>query len=484
MAWDGFLDELERWLRQRELLTSRARWVLGVSGGPDSTLLLLALSELSRRSDLQWELHVAHLHHGLRMPDADEDQDYVARLAERLGLPFHSERADIAADVAAGRGSTEEVARQSRYRFLERVSLRTGSELAAVAHHADDNAETVLHRICRGTGLRGLAGMREIRAIQPGSRVRLVRPFLSQRRATIEQLCRELELSPRIDASNETQEFTRGRIRNVVLPAIRAQVNPNVSEALLRLAEQASWLGGYLSDAAERTFDSLVVVEAPRQIVLNVRALLAKQRIIQAEVVRRAMSLVLEGEQDLSFAHIDAVLKLASELESGKEVHLPGPVLVRKVYDRLEFRPLTETTEAPELHSVYVRCPGVTAIHQLGLSLQIDVCPVTQATIDELRDRPHPHEEWVDLDRVRQPLAVRGRREGDRIWPLGAPGSKSLSEFLSDEKVDPALRARIGILCDQEGPVWVIPLRIDERCKLRRTSAQALRIRVTPLNSE
>lgn len=481
MHWDSFLDDIAGWLDTRSLLTPAARWVLGVSGGPDSTLLLQAMREIGARRDLKWELHVAHLHHGLRAAEADADAAYVARLAEAGGLPFHQERVDVPADVAAGAGSTEEVARQRRYEFLERVALRTGSERVAVAHHADDHAETVLHRICRGTGLRGLAGMREVRAIRPQSRVQLVRPFLAQRRSTIEALCKELKLSPRLDASNATGEFTRGRIRNTILPAIREHVNPNVTDSLLRLAEQAGWLGTYLSDAAERIFDSLVVQASPSHLVLNVRALTSKQRIIQAEVVRLAIGAVLGGEQDLNFVHIDAVLKLAGELASGKEVHLPGPVLVRKVYDRLEFRPLLADAPLPEIESVFVRCPGTTALHQLGVTLTAEVCDVPHEMVQELRRRPHPNEEWLDYERVQQPLLVRGRREGDRFWPLGAPGSKSVSEFLSDEKVDPAQRVRIGMLCDQEGPVWIIPLRIDERVKLRPTSTRALRLTVRPL---
>lgn len=481
MSWDSFVEEAAEWLARRELLPAGSRCVLGVSGGPDSTILLHAMREISTRRGLQWELHVAHLHHGLRGADADADAAYVAGLAEQFGLPLHNERADIGTEVASTGGTTEEVARQRRYEFLERIALRTGSDTVAVGHHADDHAETVLHRICRGTGLRGLAGMREVRAIQPGSRVKLIRPLLEQRRTTIEELCRELRLSPRTDASNMTTEYTRGRIRNVVLPLIREQINPGVTDALLRLAEQAGWLGTYLSDAAERIFDSLVVQQSPRHVVLNIKALLSKQRIIQAEVVRLASSLALEGEQDLNFTHVDAVLKLAAELASGKEVHLPGPVLVRKVYDRLEFRPLVEEPAAPELEAVYVRCPGTTALHQLGLALTAEICDVSPEKIRELRGGPHPNEEWLDLERVRQPLLVRSRREGDRFWPLGAPGSKSLSEFLSDEKVDPAQRARIGILCDQEGPVWVIPLRIDERVKLRPASTQALRLVVRPV---
>lgn len=480
MHWDSFLDDIAGWLDTRSLLTPAARWVLGVSGGPDSTLLLQAMREIGARRDLKWELHVAHLHHGLRGPDADADADFVRAMAERMGLPYHGERRDVAARVAELGGSTEEVARQERYDFLERVALRTGGEHVAVAHHADDDAETILHRICRGTGLRGLAGMRPVRPIRPESRILLVRPLLHLRRATIESLCEERGLETRTDATNAGSEFTRGRVRNVIMPMLRRQLNPNVTEAILRLAEQARWLGTYLEDAAARTFESLLVSEASRHIVLNTRALLSKQRVIQAEVVRRAITLVADGEQDVSFTHVENVLRLAGERSSGKELHLPGPVIVSKRYDRLEFHPPRVAQPAAELPSTFISCPGVTEMPWLGAALVAELAELEDGKIDELRRRKNPLEQWLDFDRVRPPLFVRGRREGDRFWPLGAPGSKTLGDFLGDIKVAPAERDRTGVLCDQNGPIWIMPLRIDERVKLRPTTRLALRLVLVP----
>jgi len=479
VTWEAFVERLGEWFERRGLLVPAARWVVGVSGGPDSTLLLHAMRALSQARELGWELHVAHLHHGLRGTAADEDAEFVRHLAQQLAVPVHMERIDVGSAVAGG-GSTEEIARQERYRFLERVALQVGSEHVAVAHHADDDAETILHRICRGTGIRGLGGMRELRPIVPGSRVQLVRPLLQQRRATIESLCAVQGIAFRTDRSNQTTEFTRGRIRNVVLPLLREQLNPNVTEALLRLGEQARWLETYLRDAAARTFESLVISDQPDCVVLNTRALLSKQRVIQAEVIRRAVALLPGGEQDLSFTNVDDVLRLAADPGSGKEVYLPGAIVVRKVYDRLEFRPPASMETPVELLPVFVNCPGVTPLPQLGATLAIEMCDVDAAKIDELRRAPNPYEQWVDCDRVQPPLLVRGRRVGDRFHPLGAPGSKSLSDFFIDEKIDPGVRLRTGVLCDQTGIVWVMPLRIDERVKLRSNSRRALRLLLRP----
>lgn len=480
MTWDQFLNEVQDWLEERKLLAPESSWVVGVSGGADSTLLLHTLKALSDRQALRWKLHAAHLHHGLRGAEADADATFVCTLADELGLPFHTERADIRAQVERDGGSTEEVARNRRYDFLERVALKTGSELVAVAHHADDNAETVLHRICRGTGLRGLTGIHDVRSIQPDSHVRLVRPFLSQRRATIEELCAARGLRIRTDSTNRAPEFTRGRIRHAIMPLLTEQLNPNVAEALLRLAEHARWLGTYLEDAAARTFESLLISQHEQHIVLNTRALLSKQHIIQAEVVRRAISLVLAREQDLSFGHVEAILRLAEDPGSGKEIHVAGPVVVRKQYDRLEFRPLSEEEPPPELGVVFVVCPGKTTLPALGMTLTAEICPVDAERMESLRRNTNPYEEWLDYENVHPPLVVRGRHDGDRFHPLGAPGEKTVGDFLSDEKLDPRVRAGTGILCDQQGLLWVMPLRIDERVKLRPETRKALRLVLTP----
>lgn len=476
MNWDTFLDQLRAWLEARGLVATGASWVVGVSGGPDSTLLLHAMRALSIRDDLEWKLHAAHFHHGLRGAEADEDEQFVSDLADELNLAFFRERGDVPARIRELGGSTEEVARRSRYEFLERVALRTGSELVAAAHHADDNAETVLHRICRGTGLRGLIGVHDVRAITNDSHIRLVRPLLPHRRRTIEELCAARGLKMRTDSTNRSPEFTRGRIRHTVMPLLAEQLNPNVVEALLRLSEHARWLGTYLEDSAARTFDSLVISETPARIVLNTHALLSKQRIIQAEVVRRAISLVQGGEQDLGFTHIESILRLAADPTSGKEVHVPGPILVRKQYDRLEFRPLKDAAPTPELGTVFIAAPGRTVLPELGRTLLAELHTVDPDRIAELQKNPNRNEEWLDYDALEPPLIVRARREGDRFHPLGAPGAKSVGDFFSNEKIDSETRQNTGILCDQRGPLWVMPLRIDERAKLRDTTRRALRL--------
>ncbi|MCA9243928.1 MAG: tRNA lysidine(34) synthetase TilS [Phycisphaerales bacterium] len=472
MLWDAFIQRLADWLYLHDALGRGRGWTIGVSGGPDSLIMLHALTALNERDGLGWRLTVAHLDHAMRA-DAEADASFVAAEADRLGLDAIIERLDL----PPGSALSEDAARAARYEFFERVALTTDSEFVAVAHHADDNAETVLHRICRGTGLRGLSGMPARRALRPHSRVTIIRPLLWARRAEVEAICADRGLTPRNDATNQTGQFTRGRIRNTVMPLLAEHINPQIREAILRLAEQARWVDQHLEEAAARTYDALMISERPGLIALHITGLRRKPRIIQAQVVRRAVAALAGADVDLSFSHFDAALRIV-EGGSGKETHLPGSVVVRRVYDRLEFRLHEETADAQSLEPTIIAMPGVTPLPSLTGRLRVDVVDVAEDLIAELRANARPNEEWLDLSRIRPPLVLRGRRDGERFWPLGAPGSKTINDFFSDEKVAPELRARVGVLCDQEGPIWVIPLRIDERVKLRPTTTRALRLRL------
>lgn len=472
------------WLNERGLPWAGTNWVIGVSGGADSVLLARALGALRSDADDPPGLHVAHLHHGLRGGEADADTEFVERLARELGMAFFSERDDVAARARESSTTIEETGRRLRYEFFERVALSTGSTLIGLGHQADDNAETVLHRIIRGTGLKGLAGIPAVRPIRPGSDIRIVRPFIDVRRAEIESMCAEAGLAYRTDHSNTTNEFTRGLIRNRILPELRETVNPNVSQALLRLARQARRAQEHLDAAAARAYASLVISEATGEVVLPIPAFLTKDDAIQAEIVRLAICRAFGSDVDVGFSHTEAVLELARDSASGKQLHVPGPVVVQRAYERLVFRPLGRTRDAGAgvefAARVHIACPGRAHLPGLGMSLTVEVCDVTLGMLETVRSKDNCFEEWLDYDAVRPPLLVRARCDGDRFRPLGAGGSKSLSDFFIDHKAAPEQRDQACLLCDQTGPIWVMPMRIEERVKIGPQTRRALHLTLSP----
>ncbi len=413
----------------------------------------------------------------MRDSASDEDAAFVAATADDLSLPRTIEMRDIPALCNDERGSLEEIARRERYVFFERVCAACGAKIVAVGHHADDNAETVLHRILRGTGLRGVGGIHPQRLIRKRSDVTVVRPLLNFTRSDIQQYLGENSIIYREDVTNDSLDTTRNKIRNALLPQLETEFNPQVRVALLRLAEQSRWADEFIRLTVQKTFETLIISRTDQELVLNAAGLMRKGRIVQAELIRSAIASFEIGEQDLSFGHLKSVTDLVADQATGKQVSLPGGMTARLEYNRLIIAMLTDEPRESIAELVAIHMPGKTLLPVRRMELD---CAVRRALLDDIIEHLHNHnplEEWLDLDSVRPPLVVRSRQPGDRFWPLGAPGTKKLSDFLSDLKVAPAARERTAVLCDQLGPIWIIGHRIDERVKLTRLTREVLRVR-------
>lgn len=475
------LRSLAQDLSAERLLQPGDDAVVGVSGGADSMALLHLLVGLNEEAGWRLRLHVAHLNHRLRGTDSEKDAAFVQAAADSLSLPCTIDSRDVKA--AAERESTgvEEVARRERYAFFERVCLQVGSKIVAVGHHADDNAETILHRILRGTGLRGLAGIPRSRSLNPDSDIRLIRPLLGFPRAALRSYLADAGIAFREDRTNASNESMRNRIRNTLLPRIEAEVNPQVRDALTRLGEQAHWLEEFLRETVQRTFETLIVSQTDQVLVLNADAMLRKSRIVQTELIRQAYASFGLGEQELSFSHVVAVLDLVADPGSGKQSQLPGGMTVEKRYHQLIFSLPSEEPREGVAAEVAVHLPGRTLLPMRRLEIECSEQDVSAEDIPRLRRAANRLEECVDREAVRGPLVIRGRRAGERFCPLGSPGSKKLADFLADAKVDPKERQRVAVLCDQLGPIWVIGYRIDDRVKLTALTRRVLHLRARPL---
>ncbi len=475
-------------LREQPLLEREETIVVGISGGADSVALLHLLLSLNETGSWALRLHAAHLNHQLRGRAADEDALFVEDLCRQRRVPCTSVSIDVRARAKAERVSVEQAARQCRFEFLERVALRQSASKIVVAHHADDNAETILYRIIRGTGLRGLAGIRPIRPLRPGSTIRIVRPLLGFRRTEIEAYLQERQLPFRHDASNDAEIYTRNRIRLTVLPLLREQFNPQVEEALIRLAEQARELNDYLAETGKRMLEAIVVEHDDRQIVLHCPSLVRRPRVIQMQLIRQTLLRLGIPEGELTYAHLNRVADLASESAGSKTLDLPAGFRISRRYTRLVLERLDDLPlDDVPTDEVRLLMEGTTPLPACRLQITLDSFSVSGSQITEhIRQRQSQadqlcYEEWLDADHVHPPLLARSRRPGDRFYPLGMTGMKKLSDFLIDQKVDVELRDRTAVVCDQLGPIWVVPFRIDDRVRLTRGTRRVLRLRARPM---
>lgn len=475
------LKSLSQEIRSEALLSPDDGVVVGVSGGPDSMALLHALRALNEEHDWSLKIHVAHLNHQLRGSEAEKDAAFVQAAADDLGLPCTIETVDVGRMAKSESTGVEEVGRRERYALLERVCIKARFAVAAVGHHADDNAETILHRILRGTGMRGLIGILRVRPINFGSNIRLVRPLLRTSRATLRAYLADSGIAFREDRTNTVSEPMRNRIRNIILPQIETEVNPQVRDALIRLAEQAGWVEEYLRETVERTFESLIISRTDQQLALNADTLSRKSRIVQTELVRLAYRSFGLGEQDLCFAHMVSALDLIADPTSGRQIQLPGGMLMEKRYHQLLFSLPSDEPRETIAAEIAVHVPGQTLLPIRRLRIDCSIDTVTAEDIPRLRRNNDRMSEYIDFEAVYPPLVVRKRRPGDRFLPLGAPGSKKISDFLIDTKVDPKERERVAILCDHLGPIWIIGHRLDDRVKLTELTRRVLHVHARSL---
>jgi tRNA(Ile)-lysidine synthase len=300
--------------------------VLGVSGGADSVALLRAMAALKERHGGRGELYVGHLNHGLRGSAADEDEGWLRSLCDRLKLKLDVGKADVSAIAAEQGDGWEAAARSARYTFLEAVAERSGARFVATAHTATDQVETVLHRIVRGTGIDGLAGMTKARALNPG--VALVKPMLDLTRQHVLDYLAAIGQDYRIDATNQDIKWTRNRLRHELLPQLRERYNPQVDAAVLRLASQAGDAQQVVAGLAATLVERCVDAKLPR-IQVDCEMLKGQPTIVVREVFKFAWRQARWPEQSMGFEEWQQLALMSSE-QGTRAVNFPGGIRAKR----------------------------------------------------------------------------------------------------------------------------------------------------------
>lgn len=456
-----------RFIRENRLFEPGNKVVVAVSGGPDSVCMLHILSGLS--NELGIELHVAHLDHQLRGQESAADAEYVSDLADRLRVPATLASRDVAAYRREHRLSPEESAREVRYAFLSEVAGDIGADRIAVGHTLDDQAETILMHLVRGSGTRGLRGLLPQIVLKRGRRaLTVVRPLLGLSRADTIDYCRRHLLAPRDDSSNASLTPLRNRIRHELLPMLR-EYNPNITESLLRTARLAADDLAYLDVEAGRLCGDIVQIREDTAVIdrPSFRALPA---VMQRHLLRNLAETLLGNIRDIEAAHIEEIIDILDK-PAGKKTALPGGLTFLVERDRylLGVSPESLSPYPPFKGEIPLEIPGLTVAPGWDITAEITAVPVT---FDEAND----FSAVFDLDLTGDELTVRTRRPGDRFQPLGMPRPKKLNEFMIDTGIPRAWRSRIPLVCIGERIIWVVGRRIDERVKVTENTSKVLRL--------
>jgi tRNA(Ile)-lysidine synthase len=454
---------VRRFVRQHDLIAPGARVLAAVSGGSDSVALVHILRALADAGDLQLA-GVAHFNHQLR-PSAADDERFAAAVAASLGLPFLVDREDVAARAVRERRSVEDAARTARHAFFERARATAGADLVALGHTRDDQAETVLLRLTRGAGARGLAGMHPRNG-------RVVRPLLGCRRQDLRAWLGTQALAFVEDESNADVGIPRNRVRAELLPLLETRFNPGIVDVLADQAEVAreawAWMDGVAAELEARIVLRSAAADGAMVREIDVAALRASPVALRRALLWRVMSEVA-GRRPIAFSHVDAALRLIDE-PAGTRSDFPGQrlerigstvVLTGRAVGAEGRRP---SDEASNLFRFPLSIPGEVALPD-GTVLSVEVLEVNEgrAPSATVSNSPAKNVAFVRFDLCCGSLAVRNRRPGDRFRPVGLDGQKKLQDYFVDRKVARNQRDAVPLVVDEtDRIVWVAGFGIDE----------------------
>ena len=446
-------------VRRQKLFKTGETVLVAVSGGADSVALLDVLAQLA---DERLQLVVAHLNHGLRGAASDEDEEFVRRLAARYRLPFEFRRVEVAALARDCRLSLEEAGRRARYAFFAETAVARGAQSIALAHHLDDQAETVLIRLLRGAGGAGLSAMG---SLSPGA---LKRPLLPVSRLEIEQYLKSRGLTYRNDATNADTAILRNSIRHELIPFLK-RYNPKVSQ---RLAATAEILAGD-EELLERMTDAAYARLARRQpsaVELDLEAAAGEPRALRLRLYRRAL-LELRGDlKHIGLAHLQAIERLAlSERPSGR-LKLPGDCLVARSYGTLSFQSAADPLDVG--WQLAVAGEGDYLLPAGGrLLVELVPCPGRL-------DPGSPAVAYLCPEAAPFPWLLRGYTPGDRFRPLGMSGEQKVKELFINRKIALKLRSGIPLLVSGGRILWVVGVRMAHDARVKAAAGMVLRVEI------
>jgi tRNA(Ile)-lysidine synthase len=439
--------------------------VAAVSGGPDSIALLHALLKIAPAYDLG--LVVAHLNHGLRGRESDEDERFVQELSLNLGLPFESAFVDIHRIKEERKGSLEDLAREERLRFLTAVAEKWQAQKVALGHHAQDQAETVLIQFLRGAGSEGLKGMLPIRDSL------FIRPLLNISKDEIDAFLKEEGLSFRTDSSNASDLYLRNRVRRQLMPELKAFYNPNMEETLARLGEIMRLEDDYLKAVVREILRSWNIEAGRKETSIAIGGILSLHEALQKRIFKMLLEGLSPGGKGITYTHVQAVADLCRGGRTSGILHLPNGIRVKRTYDKIAFYPGGREAEVPvEPYAYDFSVPGELNLPETGETIRGDF--VSKQAVD-LRGTGGA---CLDFDRIVPPLIVRSFRPGDRFQPLGMSGSQKLKKFFIDHKIVAERRRSMPLVADRQSVIWIPGLRLADRVKITDGTRRVLRIEI------
>ena len=444
------IKKLLEFVNKNKILEYGDSVILGVSGGADSICMLHLLDSVKK--ELGLKLYVVHIHHGIRGEEADRDAEFVRQASENLGVPCRIFHLNIPAIAQEKKMSEEEAGRQARYETFEKIAMEVNANKIAVAHNLNDNSETVLFNLFRGSKLKGLTGI-------PARRGRIIRPLLCFSRAEIEEYLTVHHLQYCTDSTNKETGYSRNKLRLEILPYIKDNINSKAEYNIVSAAEGLKEVYDYIESQTDDAYGQYVADNT----LLNAAKELPS--VILKEVIRQWIFHNAGKLKDITGKHIDMVVDLLNNTVS-KKIELPYSLTIKKGYHGLEFE--KECQRGERVEKVILENGEIYPAEKF--SIVIEKVQSNKENIPDLL-----YTKWFDYDKINK-LVLRNRLPGDYIIVNDKGGKKKLKDYFIDQKIPREKRDEILLIADGSHVVWIVGYRISEYFKVTNETKQIIRL--------
>lgn len=454
--------KLINFINEKSLINKGDGIVVGLSGGPDSVCLLNLL--VSIREEYNLKLAAAHINHMLRGNEADEDENYCLNLCKKLNVDFYSSRVDINKYSIENGISSETAGREVRYAFFNEIMNKKAFNKIATAHNANDQAETIIMRMMRGTGLEGLCGIPVIRE------ERYIRPILFMKREEVEKYCEEIMANPRIDESNLERVYSRNKVRLDILPYMKEHFNQDIIEAINRMGMLLQEDNKYILSKVEEIYNERCVLE--KGSILIMKEVFSLDNSLKKRIIRKAIREVCGNNYDVEMKHIEDVIELALN-KSGKQIDLPNGLIAVNEYANIRIRTREEVSL---IRNSELSLSKEEVLHN---RIKFNNYIIEFEVIDNEKNIEYSSNsliKYFDFDKINGNIVIRYRKNGDKIIPLGLNGSKKVKDIFIDMKIPKEKRDHIPILEFDGNIAWIIGVKLSDKYKIDSNTRKIIKI--------
>ncbi len=457
--------KIARYMQEWKMLEQNDKVIAGISGGADSVCLLFVLMEMQK--DIPFQMVVVHVNHGLRGKAADADENYVRQLCEKYCIPFECYRENVELIAKNRKQSTEEAGRDIRREAFERTAALYGGTKIALAHHKNDNVETMLMNLARGTGLKGLGGMAPVNG-------NIIRPLLCVERREIEQYLDEQRIPYCIDLTNQTDDYTRNRIRNHVIPYLKNEVNAGVVSHVDKAMQSLREIQEFVQSQTAYYYEKCVISDK-RKYVIDEKEYREIPNAIQNLVLKKVLTDIVGREKDLESVHL-RILKELMEKQVGRKVNLPYGIVAKRSYQGLVIFHQENLNQGGKDEQIISFEIGKEQAFYWGN--KVVRCRVFEKTADDMWYPQKNNTKWFDYDIINRTVSFRTRRPGDYITIHQTGGTQKLKSYFVNEKIPQEERDGILLVAEGSHVMWVLGHRMSSAYQISKNTKHILEISI------